>query len=62
MDVQRSLAGVARQRGVGLTDLLVAAVAEQHQITVLHYDSDHDTIGELTDLQAVWVVGRGEVA
>jgi predicted nucleic acid-binding protein len=47
---------------VGLTDLLVAAVAEQHQITVLHYDSDYDTIGELTDLQAVWVIGPGDVA
>jgi predicted nucleic acid-binding protein len=62
MDVQRSLAGVSRHRGVGLTDLLVAAVAEQHQITVLHYDSDYDTIREFTDLQAVWVIGRGDVA
>lgn len=62
MDVQRSLAGVARHRGVGLTDLLVAAVAERHRITVLHYDSDYDTICEFTDLQAVWVIGRGDVA
>jgi len=61
MDVQRSLARVSRHRGVGLTDLLVAAVAEEHRITVLHYDSDYDTISEFIDLQALWIVARGEV-
>jgi predicted nucleic acid-binding protein len=62
LHVQRSLAGVSRHRGVGLSDLLVAAVAEQHRITVLHYDSDYDTISELTELQAQWVVRRGDIA
>ena len=62
MDVQRSLAGLSRHRGVGLTDLLVAAVAEQHHITVLHCDADYDTISKFTDLQALWVIGRGDVS
>ena len=62
MDVQRSLAGASRHRGVGLSDLLVAAVAEQHRITVLHYDSDYETISEFTDLQAWWVVERGAIS
>lgn len=39
MDVQRSLAAVSRHRGVGLSDLVVAAAAEEHRITVLHYDA-----------------------
>jgi predicted nucleic acid-binding protein len=41
LDVQRSLAGVGRLRDVGLTDLLVAAIAEKHRITVLHYDAHY---------------------
>jgi len=61
LEVQRSLARVSRQPDVGLTDLLVAAVAEQHRITVLHYDSDYDTISEFIDLQAQWVVERGNI-
>lgn len=61
LEVQRSLAAASRHRDVGLTDLLVAAVAEQHRITVLHYDSDYDTISEFTDLQAQWVVERGNI-
>ena len=51
----------ARHRDVGLTDLLVAAVAEQHRITVLHYDSDYDVISEFIDLQARWVAPRGNL-
>ena len=61
LDVQQSLAPIPRHRDVGLTDLLVAAVAEQHRITVLHYDSDYDVISELIDLQARWVVERGNI-
>ena len=61
LDVQESLAETSRHRGVGLSDLLVAAVAQQHGITVLHYDSDYDTISEFTDLQARWVVERGSL-
>ena len=62
LDIQRSLARVSRRRDVGLTDLLVAAVAEHHRITVVHYDSDYDTICEFIDLQAQWVVERGNIA
>lgn len=39
-----------------------AAVAEQHGITVLHYDSDYDVISEFTGVQAMWVVERGGIA
>jgi predicted nucleic acid-binding protein len=61
LGVQRSLAQVSRHRSVGLTDLLVAAVAEHHQVTVLHYDSDYDTISEFTDVQTLWVVEPGDI-
>lgn len=61
MRVQRSLAETSRHRSIGLTDLLVAAVAVQHRLTVLHYDSDYDTISELTDVQALWVAEPGKL-
>jgi predicted nucleic acid-binding protein len=61
LDVQQSLAATSRPGKVDLTDLLVAAVAEQHRITVLHYDSDYDTISEFIDLQAWWVVESGKI-
>lgn len=62
IDVQRSPARISGHRPVGLSDLPVAAVAERHGITVLHYDSDYDTISELTEAQARWVAVPGEIA
>lgn len=42
-------------------DLLVAAVAHQHGIGVLHYDHDYDLIAEHSGLRfaSVWVVPAG---
>jgi predicted nucleic acid-binding protein len=45
-----------------MPDLLVAAVAERHALTLLHYDADFDTIAEITGQDARWVVPRGSVA
>ena len=38
-----------RQRGVPPTDLLIAAVAEEHGLPVLHADAHFDLIAEVTD-------------
>ena len=54
-------ARMRRGRVAQRVSLLVAAVAEQHRITVLHYDSDYDAICEFSGLQAQWVVERGEI-
>jgi predicted nucleic acid-binding protein len=42
LDVQQELARRGRLRGVKRPDLLVAAVAERHEVTVLHYEHDFD--------------------
>jgi predicted nucleic acid-binding protein len=42
-----------------LPGLLIAAVAEQERVTVLHYDSDYDVIAEVTGQHMRWVVPRG---
>jgi hypothetical protein len=48
-------------RAVGFPDLLIAAVAEREQLTLLHYDSDYDLVHEITQQPMQWVVPRGTV-
>lgn len=48
-------------RSVKLNDLLIAAVAEVHGATVLHYDEDYDRIAEVTGQPMEWIVPRGSV-
>lgn len=61
IEVHSQLADTGRHRSVALPDLLVAAVAERHGVTVLHYDSDFDLIAEVTGQPTRWVVPRGSV-
>ena len=60
MQVQRLLAA-RQQRGRKLPDLLVAAAAESLNVTLLHYDSDFDFIGDATGQPCQWVVERGMI-
>ena len=39
----------------------IAATAERHDVTVLHYDDDYDRIAAVTGQPAEWVVPRGSV-
>lgn len=59
--VQGRLAQKNSHRGVPLPDLIIAAVAERHGSTVLHYDADFDVIAEVTGQMTKWVVPRGSV-
>jgi predicted nucleic acid-binding protein len=61
LEVQALLWRSGRVRAVGFPDLLVAAVAEREQVTLLHYDSDYDLIGGITRQPMQWVVSRGTV-
>jgi predicted nucleic acid-binding protein len=40
---------------------LIAAAAELGGLTVVHYDSDFDTIADLTGQPMEWVVPRGSL-
>lgn len=44
-------------------DLLMAAIAERHNVGVLHYDSDYDVLSTKTDLRfnSVWLAPRGSI-
>lgn len=48
-------------RSVGIPDLLIAAVAHRHRVTVLHDDRDFDVVGAVTGQPMVWVVPPGSV-
>jgi predicted nucleic acid-binding protein len=61
LDVQAALWQRGRVRAGGFPDLLIAAVAERERVTLVHYDSDYDLIGEITRQPMQWVVPRGTV-
>jgi len=44
-------------------DLLMAAIAERHDVGVLHCDSDYDVLRAKTDLRftRVWLAPRGSI-
>ena len=46
-------------RSVKHPDLLIAACAERHDVTLVHYDRDYDAIGLVTGQSMRWVAPRG---
>jgi hypothetical protein len=56
LEVQAALWHSGRVRAAGFPDLLIAAVAEREQVTVLHYDNDFDIIASVTGQPVQWVV------
>ncbi|WP_105975194.1 PIN domain nuclease [Streptomyces geranii] len=61
IEVQGLLAEKGMHREVSIPDLLIAATAERHGVTVLHYDGDFERIAEITGQPVEWVVERGSV-
>ena len=59
--VHRELAAKSRHRHFRLPDLIIAATAEEHGATVLHYDADYDRIAEVTGQQVEWVAAKGSL-
>jgi predicted nucleic acid-binding protein len=59
--VQRELVRSGQHRGPGVPDLLIAAAAEVHGATVVHYDHDFDTIATITGQRVKWIVPAGSV-
>jgi predicted nucleic acid-binding protein len=58
-EVQGLLAQRAQHRSISIPDLLIAATAERHALTLLHYDGDYERIAELTGQAVQWVAPRG---
>jgi len=59
VDLQRGLA----QRGwhrTSIPDVIIAATAAEHDLTVLHYDSDYERLAETAKISHEWIIPRGE--
>ena len=59
---QRALARTGRHRAVGIADLLIAVLASEHQLTVVHYAADFDIAGDVITLKSQWVAPRGSIS
>jgi predicted nucleic acid-binding protein len=61
IEIQGLLADKGQHRAASIPDLVVAAVAERAELTVLHYDADFELIAAVTRQEVEWVVPRGSV-
>ena len=59
VEVHAALAERGQHRAVAIPDLIIAAVAERHDLPVLHYHSDFEVIAEVTGQPVEWVVPPG---
>jgi predicted nucleic acid-binding protein len=46
---------------VRIPDLLVAAVAARHDVTIVHDDADDEVIAKVTGRRTRWAVPRGSL-
>jgi predicted nucleic acid-binding protein len=60
-ELQRDLVSRGQHRGVSVPDLVVAAIADIEELTILHYDADFDLISAVTNQPTEWVVPRGSI-
>jgi predicted nucleic acid-binding protein len=58
-EVQLRMAARGKHRAAGVTDVLTAAIAEQHGAVVLHYDADFEQIAAVAGQPHLWVAPRG---
>ncbi|MFF0725815.1 PIN domain nuclease [Streptomyces sp. NPDC004134] len=59
LEVQSLAMNSGFHRALSLADVLIAATAERHRVTILHYDGDFDMIAGVTGQRADWVARPG---
>ncbi|WP_256104172.1 PIN domain nuclease [Streptomyces sp. ODS05-4] len=59
LEIQRHAVNAGFHRALSLPDLLIAATADVHRRTILHYDGDFDMIASITGQPTEWVVPPG---
>lgn len=61
LGAQRQLAITGRHRAVGVADLLIATLANAHNLTLIHYDADFEIAAEVLEFRHRWVLERGAI-
>jgi predicted nucleic acid-binding protein len=61
LNVQESLTYRGTHRAAGPVDLLVAATAEAHGLTLLHYDRDFERVAAVTGQSTRWLADPGSI-
>ena len=59
--IQARISARSAHRGPTAVDLLVAATAARHGVTLLHYDRHFDAIARVTGQPAEWIAPRGSL-
>jgi predicted nucleic acid-binding protein len=60
-ELQRDLVTRGQHRAVSVPDLVLAAIADIEELTILHYDADFDLIADVSGQPTEWVVPRGSI-
>jgi predicted nucleic acid-binding protein len=61
LGAQRQLASTGRHCAVGMADLLIATLADAHDVTLIHYDADFEIVAEVLPFRHQWVLERGTI-
>ncbi|WP_083562401.1 PIN domain-containing protein [Mycobacterium malmoense] len=61
LGAQRQLASTGRHRAVGMADLLIATLADAHDVTLIHYDADFEIAAEVLPFRHQWVLEQGTI-
>lgn len=61
LEVVGLLAAANKHRAAKIPDLLIAAVAEDANLTLIHYDRDFDHIASVTMQKTQWIAPRGSL-
>jgi predicted nucleic acid-binding protein len=59
---QAQLAERSQHRGPTPTDLVIAAIAEAHAVTLLHHDRHYEVIARVTGQPTRWLTRRGSLS
>ncbi|MGH3468651.1 MAG: PIN domain nuclease, partial [Thermocrispum sp.] len=60
-EVQALLTERGTHRSAGMADLVIAATAELHGLTLVHYDRDFSQVAAVTGQRVAWVAPPGTV-
>ena len=61
LSLQHGLWHSGRMRAAGAFDILLAALAIEHDVTLLHYDADYEHLASVSALRQEWIAPRGSL-